>query len=254
MPATDSLSTAPSINVQDKFYEQFWTKPGWSGQIPNQDEMDRYQAIKTLVDRIALPKDKTKAKILDVGCGRGWLTHLLASEGEVLGIDLLPASVQHAQRLFPQLIFRAVSTADLIQEMATPAFDLVVCSEVIEHIPATEKQRFLSDLYQLIKPGGHLILTTPRGDLWRRWHQSYGKGQPIEAWHTEQQLAALCQSVGFVTLARTHAHHTQQPLNWQGWVRKYVLNRRYIRNIHIPRLSIWFDYAASFYQVSLLRR
>jgi SAM-dependent methyltransferase len=45
------------------------------------------------------------------------------------------------------------------------SFDCVICSEVIEHIPASE--RAFDELIRVLRPGGRLILGTPDYDRWR---------------------------------------------------------------------------------------
>jgi SAM-dependent methyltransferase len=72
------------------------------------------------------------ASVLDLGCGPGhFLLPYQARGVEVLGVDVSP----HAGALLPPLSFM---TADLTQSWAPPhPFDLVLCLEVAEHLPAS---------------------------------------------------------------------------------------------------------------------
>jgi len=103
------------------------------------------------------------AKVLDVGCGGGLLCEELARAGaDVTGIDLAPGMIEvarlHAtdQRL---VIDYRVADAD-----ATPgAFDVVTCMEMLEHVP--DPARMIATLAQLVRPGGHLFVSTINRNL-----------------------------------------------------------------------------------------
>ena len=76
-------------------------------------------------------------------------------------------------------------------------FDVVLCSEVIEHVPHANKPVFVQQLAQLLTSDGYLILTTPRGDVWEEWKKIAPPNQPVEDWVTEQQLGRLLSDGGF---------------------------------------------------------
>ena len=56
-----------------------------------------------------------------------------------------------------QILKRAV---DSLASVCDGAADLVICSEVVEHL--TDDARALKELYRVLKPGGLLILATPK--------------------------------------------------------------------------------------------
>ena len=68
-------------------------------------------------------------------------------------------------------------------------FDVVLCSEVIEHVPHPQKPEFVNQLARLLTPDGYLILTTPRGDVWEEWRRIAPPNQPVEDWVTERNWA-----------------------------------------------------------------
>lgn len=100
--------------------------------------------------------------VMEMGCGTGNISLALAGIGcRVLGVDLDADSVQWAREHcpFPSAQFEVV---DIINETISPGhFDVVVCSEVIEHL--TDPVVALKKAHSLLGPGGILIVTTPNG-------------------------------------------------------------------------------------------
>jgi 2-polyprenyl-3-methyl-5-hydroxy-6-metoxy-1,4-benzoquinol methylase len=76
------------------------------------------------------------ARVLDVGCGNGYLALRLAadSRAEVLGVDIVPANVEKARRLHahPRARFEV---ADILADVPPGGFDVVAMSNVLEHLP-----------------------------------------------------------------------------------------------------------------------
>lgn len=101
-------------------------------------------------------------RILDVGCGTGSnLTVPLAQRFPTInfiGIDSDLSSINYANQINP------VSNAQFFVQTAfrdTGTFDLIIASEVIEHVE--DPNAFLSLLRSLLAPDGKLILTLPNG-------------------------------------------------------------------------------------------
>lgn len=94
--------------------------------------------------------------VLDVGCGGGLLSESLARlGGTVLGIDASEAAVevatQHANDAFGDRLKYRVGTTDELLSEGSSGFDLVVCSEVLEHV--TDHEKTIQDLSSLSKCG-----------------------------------------------------------------------------------------------------
>ena len=192
-----------SDQAQEDFYKEFWRKPGWSSPEANDDEQVRAQIIMGLIEsRVKLFfKQQKSLKILDLGCGRGWLTNLLSSYGDTLGTDPCEAAIQRAKELFPDKDFRVVTSEELVAQGNAGAFDLIISSEVIEHL--VDQDSFMRSIHDLLRKGGFAILTSPRGELreyWVRHHPGYD--QPIEIWLTEKELNVLSKAVGFKIIRR----------------------------------------------------
>lgn len=100
---------------------------------------------------------------LDVGCGGGILSEALARRADsVLGIDLAAgplevAKLHAAGEGLSNLEYREIAAAELAEELPG-RFDVVTCLEVLEHVP--EPAALVASLADLVRPGGHLLLST----------------------------------------------------------------------------------------------
>jgi SAM-dependent methyltransferase len=100
-----------------------------------------------------------KGRLLDVGCGqRPYEKTFFAGATEYIGCDYL------SERSRPDVV---CSATDLT--FPDNSFDTVVSTEVLEHVP--EPQRAMNEMRRVLKPGGHLILSTPM--YWPRHEVPY---------------------------------------------------------------------------------
>jgi SAM-dependent methyltransferase len=100
--------------------------------------------------------------VLEVGCGTGNFTELLAEFGRrVTGVDINAAYVEQARQRLESLPNVQVRCADATSAEWTETFDSVVLLDVLEHIEADTD--FLGRLQQALKPSGRLILKVPAG-------------------------------------------------------------------------------------------
>jgi 2-polyprenyl-3-methyl-5-hydroxy-6-metoxy-1,4-benzoquinol methylase len=98
-------------------------------------------------------------RVLDLGCGQGDLTAVLAAAGgDVLGVEVAQAAVDRARRRHAELQFTLVPL-DGALPLDDTSFDVVWASEVIEHVADTGA--WLSEVRRVLKPGGLLLMTTP---------------------------------------------------------------------------------------------
>src|SRR5262249_9994144 len=95
--------------------------------------------------------------ICDLGCGNGHISGRLATLGyKVTGVDASASGIKIAKRTFPEVEF---VDALIDRDLNVGQFDLVISSDVIEHLyrPSDLLEASISQL----KPGGHVLLGTP---------------------------------------------------------------------------------------------
>ncbi len=101
-------------------------------------------------------------RVLDVGCGSGVVSDLLASMGaEVTGVDANVQAIDFARATFhrPNLDFRCAYVEELAYDPAS--VDRIYCLEVIEHLYEQQVHALLATFARLLRGGGVLTLTTP---------------------------------------------------------------------------------------------
>jgi 2-polyprenyl-3-methyl-5-hydroxy-6-metoxy-1,4-benzoquinol methylase len=240
-------STIADPVAVNEFYSNFWSSEAWGKPEPNDDEQLRAQAIVRFIENSVLPSSGRAGnlKILDLGCGRGWLTSLLSKYGSVLGIDPVPAAIERARVLFPRLEFRAAESGDLVSQGFEGQFDLIVSSEVIEHVVDEQKPEFVSNIHRLLKPGAYAILTTPRGELWELWSRNHDNHQPVEAWISERDLRRLCELNHLRLVDRERVFLPWFSVDWLT---------RLAGRIRLPALQKRLRDRRAIYQVILLNR
>jgi 2-polyprenyl-3-methyl-5-hydroxy-6-metoxy-1,4-benzoquinol methylase len=103
----------------------------------------------------------TPCTILDAGCGDGYLAGQFSKIGHaVTAIDISHEGVELGRAAFPNVTFHVASVMDdLFGPLSSSGFDVIFSCEVIEHIYSPNK--FLRRTFDLLKPGGLLIITTP---------------------------------------------------------------------------------------------
>jgi SAM-dependent methyltransferase len=104
--------------------------------------------------------------VLDCGCGDGSLLRVVAQRipcGKLHGIDIADNVPIHRAGLPIQ--FRAEDLGRPVPEEMHGLYDLVLCSEVIEHVE--NDATVLRNLANLTAPGGTVVLTTQTGEIYK---------------------------------------------------------------------------------------
>lgn len=106
-----------------------------------------------------LPTNK-KIRILDLGCGLGHWLYLIQKLGytNFLGIDVVPENISHVQKYITPKVIQSNAFEHLSQNIEQ--YDFIHLKDVIEHIPQDRLVEFTTKLYQALKPGGKVMIST----------------------------------------------------------------------------------------------
>ena len=165
-------------------------------------------------------------KILDLGCGEGRHSILAYLEApvQVVGLDLSSPDLNTTKARFEE--FRdaddtsrslgLVRGSGLVLPFADHTFDVVICSEVLEHIPDYES--VLGEIRRVLKPGGRISVSVPRFfPEWVCWKLSDAyhevPGGHVRIFRTGELTEAV-QKRNFKLVARHWAHALHVPYWW----------------------------------------
>ena len=123
----------------------------------------RFRVIRGMVDG--------STRILDIGCGS---SRIVQSLPQAVGLDMQLRKLRWLRAPGRQLVQASLMDLPFPDE----AFDCVICSEVIEHIPREDIS--LTDMVRVLAPGGMLVLGTPDYGrwIWRALEGAYKKVFP----------------------------------------------------------------------------
>jgi 2-polyprenyl-3-methyl-5-hydroxy-6-metoxy-1,4-benzoquinol methylase len=103
---------------------------------------------------------KAYGRVLDIGCGYGYLTEKIAANPdvhEVVGVD----KIADFRCLHPKITYQTNNLTE-VSENFPGQFDVIVSSEFIEHISEEDYKKLLKKIVNAIKPNGIYIGSTPR--------------------------------------------------------------------------------------------
>ena len=154
-----------------------------------------------------LPETKNNETLIDVGCGSGAFVIGASLRGyDSLGLSWDESNqkkaIDRAAVCKADLAsFKVADVRQLDEQKSIGSFDIVVNTENIEHI--LNDKKLFNDMYTLLKPGGHLLLTTPY--LYYQAISNFDKGPfakvengaHVRRGYTEEMLKELCDNTGF---------------------------------------------------------
>jgi ubiquinone/menaquinone biosynthesis C-methylase UbiE len=148
---------------------------------------------------LAVSVDAAPRRVLDVGCGTGYLLRLLAARypqaAELAGIDAAPSMIETAERAAgdPRLRF----TAGTAERLPFPdnAFDLVVSTTSFDHW--TDQRAGVRECARVLAPGGHIVLADQFSPMLLPTLLAGRRGKA----RTRRRASRLLRAAGFQDLA-----------------------------------------------------
>jgi ubiquinone/menaquinone biosynthesis C-methylase UbiE len=162
--------------IRENFFQRFW----------------HYRRFKNIGDLI----EPTGGKILDVGCADGTVTKFILERSKadsVIGIDVLPGSMEYAKKRFSKSKKIKFQVADAEKlPFKKEEFDAVFCLDSIEHFFQPEKA--LREMKRVLKKNGYLVILVHTNSLlfriiWLFWENTRGwvwKGTHIQNFNSKK--------------------------------------------------------------------
>lgn len=141
-------------------------------------------------------------RLLEVGCGNGGMTRLLAEKvTAVVALDVSAPSLAAVRQLG---LSNVVTVQGLVEQHAAASeFDWVVLSEVLEHL--RHPSDVLARCVGWLRPGGRLLITTPRG----HWESN----EHLQEFEMDQ-FAALVGGAGAESVYMSHLRDSADRRRW----------------------------------------
>lgn len=171
--------------------------------------------------------------VLSVGSSAGIIDDYLADHfRSVVGIDIDEPAIEHARKEFqkPNLTFQLGDALNL--EFSDNAFDVVICSQVYEHVP--NPQKMMDELFRVLVPGGVCYFAAGNRIMWNEPHYNL----PL--------LSIVPRSIAnfYVRLARKSSNYHELHYTYWGLkklVRRFVKHDYTLKTIYSP-LKYHTDY------------
>jgi 2-polyprenyl-3-methyl-5-hydroxy-6-metoxy-1,4-benzoquinol methylase len=175
---------------------------------------------------LSLALGQDRGRVLDLGCSPGHLSMALVKAGfEVQGLDL---NAVWLAKYAPGWAERLRVTHTNIEQDPMPfpdnSFDLVIFTEVLEHIAITNPHVILGEIRRVLRPGGRMVLSTPnvanlsnvaafiQGEnvFWPS-NMFYGSVDRHNREYTPNELIQLVERAGFSQYALGYMN------TWSNW-------------------------------------
>ena len=105
-------------------------------------------------DLVHLLDPKPGERILDLGCGTGYLTNLISGSGaHVTGIDNSPEMIEKAKSEYSNIDFEVLSATDF---HFNKPFDAIFSNAALHWV--LKKEKAIECMYNNLKPGGRLVI------------------------------------------------------------------------------------------------
>lgn len=153
---------------------------------------------------------KPSDRILEIGCGTGVMITLPLAESyyDITGYDEDASSIEYGQAVLAASGLDSNILKQDLEGVDSRPFDVIIASEVVEHIDDGDMDAFFDNLQHYLKPGGLLLVTVPHGygcfeienAIWSR----FGLGRLLNYLYIDRAVLELKQVLGFENLIYPH--------------------------------------------------
>lgn len=154
------------------------------------------------LDRILLKafadENKTKGKLIDLGCGPGQTTRFLFEHGckDILGVDLSTEMTKVASVKSPLIAFEKADLLDL--KFADESFASAVAFYAIVNLTLSQVKISLKEIYRILQSGGQFLLSFHNGQGIVHYDEFLDKKVSIDFYYFDaDDIKNLLTEVGF---------------------------------------------------------
>jgi trans-aconitate 2-methyltransferase len=119
---------------------------------------------------------KEDSKVLEIGCGVGTQTELLAEylneKGSILSNDLSEKSIELAKKRLKSYDNISFLSGDIVKQNIEGKFDIILLPDVLEHIPIVDHNLLFKKIRYLIKPEGFILIHIPNPNYLQWCHEN----------------------------------------------------------------------------------
>jgi SAM-dependent methyltransferase len=180
-----------------------WTEsaPAWLAEMGERGDFSREFILDAPM--LACVERGRFANALDVGCGEGRFSRMLAARGiGTVGIDPTEALLQEARRRDPGGDYRHGRAEAL--DFPDASFDLVVSYLTLIDIP--DIRRAIPEMVRVLRPGGSLLIANLT---------SFFTAAPVYGWERDADGKALRFCID---------HYLEERAEWVSWREMRILN------------------------------
>jgi len=186
------------ISIWDKVSNSYDEARYWSVPEP-------HAWLATLLSHVG---DASGKKIIEIGCGSGFMSVALAKKGAIPSIlDISDAVIKKALVCFekngldePEYFIQNI----LNNNIPPDRYDVVWNAGVIEHFQDQEKEIMVREMFRIAKPGGKIVIMVPNslcwqarlGQLWQEWRKTWPYG--FQDNMSPNRLRNLCKRIGLI--------------------------------------------------------
>jgi MPBQ/MSBQ methyltransferase len=230
--SSESVANSYDQWTEDGILEFYWGEHihlGHYGSPPQRQDFLTAKAdfVHEMARWGGLDKLPPGTTVLDVGCGIGGSSRILAREYgfAVTGITISPQQVKRAQELTPEDVTAQFAVDDAMAlSFPDRSFDVVWSIEAGPHMP--DKAVFARELLRVLKPGGILVVAD--------WNQRDDRQKPLNFWEGAVMRQLLDQ---WAHPAFSSIEGFSELLQETGWVEGDVITADWTQET----LPSWLD-------------
>lgn len=193
-----------NLNSKEKKWVQ--TKP--FGTYNYRESFIRIRDFSYIVELLQLDENK-KMALLDLGCGSGWTSIMLAKFGiDVIGMDISKDMIEIAKaNAKKEKIKIKFLVGDIETQKYRNKFDRVLIYDALHHCP--NEKKVLKNIYRALKPGGMVLVVEPNkvhdNDMGaKKVAERFGV---LEKGYSPRYLKSIMSDIGFKNFERFHCDY-----------------------------------------------